>query len=76
MEKCVFIGYSDGYKAWKFYNPVTQKVIILKRANFDERFFPGTYNFNANTQSATLSLSSLFSLWDTDIDLVPVLRET
>ena len=28
MEKCIFIGYPQGYKAWKFYNPETKKVII------------------------------------------------
>src|SRR6267378_6693571 len=37
-EKCVFIGYPQGYKGWKFYNPVTKKVIISERADFDERF--------------------------------------
>jgi len=25
MEKCVFMGYTSGYKGWKFYNPTTQK---------------------------------------------------
>jgi len=29
MEKCVFIGYPDGYKGWKFYNPETNKVILM-----------------------------------------------
>src|SRR6267142_5546375 len=29
MEKCVLIGYPQGYKAWKFYNPETKKVIVL-----------------------------------------------
>jgi hypothetical protein len=24
MEKCVFIGYPQGYKGWKFYNPLTK----------------------------------------------------
>jgi hypothetical protein len=38
MEKCVFIGYPEGYKGWKFYNPVTKKVIISERADFDERY--------------------------------------
>jgi hypothetical protein len=28
MEKCIFLGYPDGYKGWKFYNPTTKKVII------------------------------------------------
>ena len=37
MEKCVFIGYPDGYKGWKFHNPITKKVIISERAEFDER---------------------------------------
>ncbi len=39
MEKCVFIGYPQGYKAWKFYCPESKKVIISERADFDERFF-------------------------------------
>ena len=39
MEKCIFIGYSDGYKAWKFYCPESKKVIISERADFDEHFF-------------------------------------
>jgi transposase InsO family protein len=41
MEKCVFIGYPEGYKGWKFYNPITKKCIISERADFDERYFPG-----------------------------------
>src|ERR1700738_5690189 len=39
MEKCVFIGYPDGYKGWKFYNPTTKKIIISECAEFDERYF-------------------------------------
>ena len=39
MEKCVFIEYPQGYKAWKFYNPVSKKVLISEKADFDERFF-------------------------------------
>ena len=39
MEECVFIGYPQGYKGWKFYNPVTKKVVISERADFDERYF-------------------------------------
>jgi len=40
MEKCVFIGYPQGYKGWKFYNPTTKKVVISERTDFDERYFP------------------------------------
>ena len=36
-EKCVFIGYPDGYKGWKFYNPTTKHTVISERADFDER---------------------------------------
>jgi hypothetical protein len=39
MEKCVFVGYPQGYKGWCFYNPITKKVIISERADFDERHF-------------------------------------
>ena len=41
MEKCIFIGYPEGYKGWKFYNPTTKKAIIAERADFDERYFLG-----------------------------------
>jgi hypothetical protein len=40
MEKCVLIGYPQGYKGWKFYNPTTKKTVICERADFDERYFP------------------------------------
>ena len=39
MEKCVFIGYPQHYKGWKFYNPVTKKVVISEKADFDECYF-------------------------------------
>ena len=35
-KKCVFIGYPDEYKDWKFYNPTTKHTIISKCADFDE----------------------------------------
>jgi len=38
MEKCIFIGYPDDYKGWKFYNPQTDKVIICECADFDEKY--------------------------------------
>ena len=40
MEKCVFLGYPDGYKGWKFYNPTSKHTLISERADFDERYFP------------------------------------
>jgi hypothetical protein len=50
MEKCIFIGYPPGYKGWKFYNPVTKRVIISERADFDERCFPGLKMANMPTE--------------------------
>ena len=41
MEKCIFIGYPQGYKGWKFYNPLTKKVVISERADFDELYLRG-----------------------------------
>ena len=41
MEKCVIIGYPDGYKGWKFYNPITKRVVISEHAECDEQYFPG-----------------------------------
>jgi hypothetical protein len=49
MEKCVFIGYPEGVKGWKFWNPVTEKVIISKRVEFDERFMYGSKSPNQPT---------------------------
>jgi hypothetical protein len=40
MERCVFIGYPQGYNGWKFYNPTTKKTVIAERADFDKRYFP------------------------------------
>ena len=40
MEKCVFLGYPEGYKGWKFYNPTSKRTLISERADFDERYFP------------------------------------
>lgn len=48
MEKCIFIGYPEGYKGWKFYNPVTKRTVISERADFDERYYPGLKHFQSD----------------------------
>ena len=53
MEKCIFIGYPDGYKGWKFYNPKTKKVIISERADFDERYTFGTISESGEIKEST-----------------------
>src|ERR1700742_2781979 len=40
MLPAVFIGYPDGYKGWKFWDPVSKRTIISERAEFNEFCFP------------------------------------
>ena len=57
MVKCIFIGYPEGYKAWKFYDPVNRRVIISERAEFDERYYPGLkHKWNQPGTDPTLPL--------------------
>ena len=39
--KCIFLGYPDGYKGWKCYDPLSKKVVISRDVIFDECSFPG-----------------------------------
>lgn len=54
MEKCIFLGYPTGYKGWRFYNPVTKRIIISERAVFDERYQPGLKDWNSTVSLLTL----------------------
>ena len=38
-EKCIFLGVSDCYKAYKLYNPITKKIVINRDVIFDEENF-------------------------------------
>ncbi|KAL7279387.1 hypothetical protein ACG7TL_007228 [Trametes sanguinea] len=39
--KCIFVGYPEGTKAWRFWDPAARRFIISSHAVFDERCFPG-----------------------------------
>lgn len=39
--KCIFLGYPEGYKGWKCYDPLSKKVVISRDVIFDECSFPG-----------------------------------
>ena len=39
--KCIFLGYPDGYKGWKCYDPLSKKIVISRDVIFDECSFPG-----------------------------------
>lgn len=41
-NKCIFIGFDDGYKGWKVYNPIMQRVSNSHDIIFDETMFSGT----------------------------------
>ena len=54
MEKAIFVGYPPQYKGWEFYNPATKKFILSDRADFDERFCPGTAGYIPDQQPIPL----------------------
>ena len=35
-HKCIFIGYSEEYKAYRLYNPITKKYVISRDVVFKE----------------------------------------
>jgi len=35
-EKCIFIGYNEESKAYKFYNPLTKKLVVSRDVVFNE----------------------------------------
>jgi hypothetical protein len=40
IQQCIFLAYPPDYANWKFYNPVTRKIVISKHAEFDKCYFP------------------------------------
>ena len=50
-RKCIFIGYPDGTKAWRFWDPVERRIIVSSHAVFDERCFPGNSTIAINLVS-------------------------
>ena len=35
-EKCIFVGYNDGIKGYKLWNPVTRKIVCSRDVVFRE----------------------------------------
>ncbi|CAH9095067.1 unnamed protein product [Cuscuta epithymum] len=46
-EKCIFVGYSTQSKAYRLYNPLTEKIIISRNVIFDE---DAEWNWDQNAQ--------------------------
>ena len=47
---CVYLGFEEGYKGYKCWNPATQKVVISRDVIFDESLFPGLSKTPQTTQ--------------------------
>src|SRR3954470_2294375 len=58
MEKCIFLGYPDGYKGWKFFNPLTRRTVISERADSDERYFPALKSHSQVVSTAPHTVNS------------------
>ncbi|XP_073121665.1 uncharacterized protein [Henckelia pumila] len=52
-EKCIFIGYSERTKAYKFYNPKTKKFVISRDVRFDEK---DSFDFSDYSSSSDLQI--------------------
>ena len=40
MVPCIFIGYPDDFRGWKFWDPASKRSFVSERSEFDERYFP------------------------------------
>ena len=60
-EPCIFIGFSEGYKGWKVYNPETKKMSVARDVVFDETSFPG---LSTKTQPSPIVMPvTLSDIW-------------
>lgn len=66
MKKCVFIGYEDGIKGWRFYNPTTKRTLLSECTDFDEHYFPGLKQLTAPLASPPSSNSAPPPPFDAD----------
>ena len=70
-EKCVFIGYSNGYKDWKFYNSTIKHTIISERADFDEWHTSALHSHmihHSKTRNGTMEVPHPYTAPDTGDD--------
>lgn len=52
-DKCIFLGYPFGQKAYKLYNPKTQKILVSRDVHFMEHHFP--YHLSSRDDSQIAS---------------------
>lgn len=47
-RKCIFVGYPEESKTWRFFDTVTKKFFNSSNVTFDERVFPGNHKVLVN----------------------------
>ena len=69
-QKCIFLGFEDGYKGWKVYDPAKRTVFTSRDIIFDEKSFPGTSAKSKTDESS--DQVRIRDLWpDSDDELAP-----
>ncbi|GKU96667.1 hypothetical protein SLEP1_g9878 [Rubroshorea leprosula] len=63
--KCIFLGYSDETKGYRFYNPITKKLLISRDVIFDEN---NSWNWNEKKSPG-------FVLVDGILEVDPIMTE-
>lgn len=59
-RRCIFIGFTDGYKGWKVYEPSTRKIFTSRDVLFDETIFPGTSTRSTDEPPAQLNIHTFW----------------
>lgn len=63
MRQCIFIGFQDRQKGWKYYEPSTKKIGVTRDAIFDETSFPG---LSTKKEPIVHSLLGISAFWNND----------
>ena len=63
-EKCIFIGYKDGLKGYKLWNPVTRKVVYSRDVVFREVKDVIKHEVQPNEPVVSLLLQQVFIFHD------------
>ena len=64
-ERCIFVGYSETQKAWRFWNPVSRKLRVSRDAIFHEKDEEDTDQHKCSTlDDATLVVHGALDTYD------------
>ncbi|GLU00818.1 hypothetical protein SLE2022_181580 [Rubroshorea leprosula] len=57
--KCIFLGYSDETKGYRFYNPITKKLLISRDVIFDEK---NSWNWNEKKSPGSMLVDGILEV--------------